>query len=168
MLKPLLAGLFAAQFGAFASHADTQGDHIVDRVELTDIEAALTRWDYEVQAALVQDDVPIVAARNEEGLEFIVYGTACDTEGQSGCLGLMMTVMYSVDIPLEFAVINEANQRWAAATTTYAAPAQENAQGQLTIHRYVILDGGVTFQNIADNLLNLLAIAPQVVEFLEQ
>ena len=36
------------------------------------------------------------------------------------------------------------------------------------ITRYVILDSGMTVRNIKDNLLNLLAIAPQVADYVWQ
>lgn len=36
------------------------------------------------------------------------------------------------------------------------------------ITRYVILDGGMTIRNIKDNLLNLLAIAPQAADYIWQ
>jgi hypothetical protein len=168
MLKFLFAGAFAILLSPFVAQAETSDDSLVTIVQLSDLEAALTGWDYDVELAFMQGDVPVAIAKDENGIEFIVYGAACQTGQQAGCLGLMMTVLYSVDVPLEYAAINQANQRWAAATTTYGGPDTESGQGELSIHRYVILDGGVSSQNLRDNLVNLLAIAPQVVEFLEQ
>jgi hypothetical protein len=89
-------------------------------------------------------------------------------EGTDGCLGINMQVRYDADGQETLELINEANLMWAATSAWYDDLGVDGYTPTVGITRYVILDGGMTVRNIKDNLLNLLAIAPQVADYVWQ
>lgn len=108
-----------------------------------------------------------VRATTPNGLIFDIIGTACDTEYSEDCLGLKMQVGYFADGDVTLERINGANLMWQP-TSTWYDPTEDEEGPTLGITRYVILDRGMTFGNVRENLVNLLAIAPQVADYVWQ
>lgn len=108
-----------------------------------------------------------IRATTADGLIFDIIGSACATEYSPNCLGLKLQVGYFADDSVSLARINESNLMWPPATTWYD-PTQDEEGPTLGITRYVILDRGMTFGNVKDNLINLLAIAPQAANHVFQ
>jgi len=103
------------------------------------------------------------------GLVFNLLGTACEVEGYApGCLGINMQVRYEADGNESLERINEANLMWGATSVWYSQGGVDGNSPTVGVSRYVILDGGITIQNIKDNLLSLLAIAPQAADYVWQ
>jgi len=139
---------------AFAGHAFADDTKVVKAVSLQDLQTILTEEGYTVTST---GDDGAVSAR------------ATDTEGYGpGCLGINMQVRYDADGQETLERINDANLMWAATSTWYSAGGTDGNTPTVGITRYVILDGGMTIRNIKDNLVNLLAIAPQVADYVWQ
>ncbi|WP_159978376.1 MULTISPECIES: YbjN domain-containing protein [unclassified Novosphingobium] len=98
------------------------------------------------------DEVDVsLRAANADGLVYVLVGTACEP---SGCSGVMMQVRYECD-SIDYARLNNANLNRSSITMWF----DEDAK-MLGVTRYVILDHGITMQNLRENLAVLLDIAP--------
>lgn len=98
---------------------------------------------------------PSVRGKTKDGLLFLLIGTACDKNGVMGCQGIMMQVRYDSNESVTTDGINAANNNSAALSTGW-----DKAEKTVIFTRYVVLDGGVTYQNVRENLRVLLTILP--------
>ena len=157
-----LAVLAVAALPAFAD--DTR---VVKSVQLMDLQAILTEEGYTINSSGDEGAVSVRATDDlTTGLIFNLVGTACETEGVTGCLGIHMQVRYDADGQETLERINDVNLMWAATSAWYSEYGIDGESPTVGISRYVILDGGMTIRNIKDNLLNLLAIAPQAADYI--
>lgn len=158
-------GFLAALAGsAFADDA-----RLVKSVSLQDLQAILIEEGYTINSTGDDGEVSVRATDTAgTGLIFNLLGAACETEFSDDCLGINMQVRYDADGQETLERINEANLMWAATSAWYSPDGPDGNSPTVGISRYVILDGGMTVRNIKDNLLNLLAIAPQVADYVWQ
>ncbi len=158
-------GILAALAGsAFADDAK-----VVKSVSLQDLQTILVEEGYTINSTGDDGEVSVRATDTADtGLIFNLLGTACDTEFSDDCLGINMQVRYDADGQETLERINDANLMWAATSAWYSAGGVDGETPTVGITRYVILDGGMTIRNIKDNLLNLLAIAPQAADYIWQ
>ena len=137
-----------------ASTAAKSPTEIVKSVVETDLSALI------IDEGHVVDEVhpfeePSVRGKTEDGLLFVLIGTACDKNGVAGCQGINMQVRYDSDESVTTDGINEASLNEAALSTSW------DKDGKTVIFsRYVVLDGGVTYLNIRENLRVLLTVGP--------
>jgi hypothetical protein len=159
-----------AVLAALAMPAMADDNQIVKTVNLQQLQTILIEEGYTINSSGDDGAVSVRATdTNGTGLIFNVLGTACDVEGYDpGCLGINMQVRYDADGQETLELINGANLMWAATSAWYSAGGVDGETPTVGITRYVILDGGMTIRNIKDNLLNLLAIAPQAAEYIWQ
>ncbi|MBA4337290.1 YbjN domain-containing protein [Hyphomonas sp.] len=155
---------------ALAGHAFADDSKLVKAVSLQDLQRIIAEEGYTINSTGDDGAVSVRATDTAgTGLIFNVLGTACDLEGyEPGCLGINMQVRYDADGYETLERINEANLMWAPTSAWYSAEGFDSSVPTVGITRYVILDGGMTVRNIKDNLLNLLAIAPQVADYVWQ
>lgn len=154
---------------AIAGSAFADDNKLVKAVSLQDLQTILVEEGYTITSTGDDGDISVRATDTAgTGLIFNVLGTACDTEYSTDCLGINMQVRYDADGKETLERINDANLMWAATSTWYSAGGTDGASPTVGVTRYVILDGGMTIRNIKDNLLNLLAIAPQVADYVWQ
>jgi len=167
-MRRLIASM--AVLAAFAMPALADDNQIVKTVNLQQLQTILIEEGYTINSSGDDGDVSVRATdTNGTGLIFNVLGTACDVEGYDpGCLGINMQVRYDADGQETLELINGANLMWAATSAWYSAGGVDGETPTVGITRYVILDGGMTIRNIKDNLLNLLAIAPQAADYIWQ
>ncbi len=158
-----LAILAAVSAPAFADDS-----RVMKSVSLQDLQTILTEEGHTVNSTGDDGAVSIRATDPVTGLIFNVLGTACETEFAEGCLGINMQVRYDADGQETLERINDANLMWAATSAWYSAGGTDGNSPTVGITRYVILDGGMTIRNIKDNLINLLAIAPQAADYIWQ
>ncbi|MFN4023756.1 MAG: YbjN domain-containing protein [Hyphomonas sp.] len=155
-------------FLSIAAHPALADDsRLVTSVKLADIEALVTEDGYTMISTGDDGDVS-VRAMNDDGLIFNIIGTACETGLADGCLGLHMQVRYNADGKETLERINGANLMWAATAIWYTPTGYDGETPTVGISRYVILDNGVSAGNIKENLVNLLAIAPQAADYIWQ
>lgn len=157
-----LAILSAAALGAQAD--DTR---ILTSATLADLQSIVVEEGHTIISTGNEGDVS-VRAKTAEGLVFNVNGAVCDSEYADGCLGISMQVRYDADGKETLERINDANLMWGATAAWYSAGGIDGNTPTVGISRYVILDRGATMGNIKDNLLNLLAIAPQAANYIWQ
>lgn len=154
---------------ALAGSAFADDNKLVKGITLQDLQTILIEEGYTINSS---GDDGVVSVRATDtagtGLIFNLLGTACETELSDDCLGINMQVRYDADGKETLERINGANLMWAATSTWYSEGGTDGASPTVGITRYVILDGGMTIRNIKDNLLNLLAIAPQVADYVWQ
>lgn len=167
-MRRLIASM--AVLAAFALPALADDNQIVKTVNLQQLQTILVEEGYTINSTGDDGAVSVRATdTNGTGLIFNLLGTACDVEGYDpGCLGINMQVRYDADGQETLELINGANLMWAATSAWYSAGGVDGETPTVGITRYVILDGGMTIRNIKDNLLNLLAIAPQAADYIWQ
>ena len=153
---------------ALAGHAFADDSKVVKSVSLQDLETILVEEGHTVMSTGDDGPVSVRATDPTTGLIFNLLGVACETEYSDDCLGINMQVRYDADGQETLERINEANLMWAATSAWYSPDGTDGKSPTVGITRYVILDSGMTVRNIKDNLLNLLAIAPQVADYVWQ
>lgn len=167
-MRRIIASMAILAAAAMPALADDNA--VVKTVNLQQLQTILTEEGYAINSSGDDGAVSVRATdTNGTGLIFNVLGTACDVEGYDpGCLGINMQVRYDADGQETLELINEANLMWAATSAWYSAGGTDGNSPTVGITRYVILDGGMTIRNIKDNLVNLLAIAPQAADYIWQ
>lgn len=154
---------------ALAGSAFADDSRLVTSVNLQDLQTILIEEGHTITSSGDDGDVSVRATDTAgSGLIFNLLGTACETEFSDDCLGINMQVRYDADGQETLERINDANLMWAATSTWYSVDGVDGSSPTVGITRYVILDGGMTIRNIKDNLINLLAIAPQVADYVWQ
>lgn len=164
-MRQLLTSL--AVMATIATPAFADDSKLVNSVTLADLQTILEEDGYEVTSTGDDGAVSIRATDTQgSGLIFNLLGTACEVEGYDGCVGINMQVRYDADGTESLERINDANLMWAATSAWYSEGGVDGNTPTVGITRYVILDGGMTIRNIKDNLINLLAIAPQAADYI--
>jgi hypothetical protein len=103
---------------------------------------------------------PSVRGKTGDGIIFVLVGTACDKNGVAGCQGIMMQVLYDSDERVTTDGVNEANMSEAALSAWW-----DKTGKTVGFTRYVVLDGGVTYLNIRENLRVLLDVVLNANKF---
>jgi hypothetical protein len=142
----------------FVSTEASAQDRIVRAVFQQELNEIVTSTGHTITETAQSGD-PSVIARTQEGLIFVLYGTACNANGVAGCQGVMMQIRYETDERVNYERIAQANMTYAAIATWW-----DQQEGTVGFTRYVVLDGGVTFRNLQENLNVLLAVAPLASE----
>lgn len=94
-----------------------------------------------------------LAAESEDGIIYLLFGTACDVNGVPGCQGVMMQARYDLPEGTTFETLARANDELAAISVT-----ADFAEKSLLFTRYHVLDHGVTMANIRANVDVLLGL----------
>lgn len=167
-MRRLIASM--AVLATLAMPALADDSKLVKTVNLQQLQTILVEEGYTINSTGDDGAVSVRATdTNGTGLIFNLLGTACDVEGYDpGCLGINMQVRYDADGRETLERINDTNLMWAATSAWYSSGGVDGNTPTVGITRYVILDGGMTVRNIKDNLLNLLAIAPQAADYIWQ
>jgi hypothetical protein len=154
--KLAAGGLMAAAFLTAPALAETSynPDRVIKSVENDDLVAIVKSLDHEV-AQVSSDDSRMVAGRDENGLVYVLLGTACDAAGVSGCQGVNMQVRWDLPEGTTAANVARANLERAAISTWMLEDS-----GTLGFSRYVVLDYGVTMANLRENVKVLLDVMP--------
>ena len=145
-----LAGAAQAQNLSLADDA-----RMVRGVTLADLEALALSQGHNVVGK--DSEGVTVTAEDDSGVRYLLDGTACNDSGS--CLGVNMIVQYAMTPAITDDLVNQVDVKYAAASVW-------TNSGSVGVSRYIILDGGMTMENLKVNLSTLLAIAPKVDEFL--
>ena len=156
MIKFTLAAIMMATM-ATAAHAQVadlaEDSRLVRSVKLVDIQAVVTASGHTITSS--DADSVLVSAQVPEGIRYVLRGTACD--GGQTCQGINMVISYDMPNGIDDGRLNQAD-------VTFAAASVWRSNNNIGVSRYVILDGGMTMENIKINLQTLISIAPQVFE----
>ena len=150
-MKLILSAIAAL---AFSASAAAQSGETISYVTEDDLTSFVEDQGHEVLGYGEAGAVSI-RAETDDGLVYYLTGTACDELGE--CQGINMSARFDANEYVTFEKINDANVSRAAVSVWLL-------EGKLGISRYVILDYGVTYQNIQSNFDNFLAIVPTVID----
>jgi len=151
MMKFVIAAALCTSLTAMASAQDAD-ERLYKSVTQADLETVASSSGHTITQRGTEK--PSVYGENEDGLKYSLSGTACTNN--SPCLGVNMTVSYDLPAGMSLDDLNRADVKFAAVSVWQ----QENSIG---VSRYVIMDGGMTMENLRVNLKILLQIAPQVL-----
>ncbi|MCF6328694.1 MAG: YbjN domain-containing protein [Henriciella sp.] len=129
---------------------------LVRGVTITDLEAIVLAKGHTVTSR--DNDTHNVIAETDTGYKYSMKGTACGDDGV--CKGINIIASYNMNDKMSLESLNKANVQYAAASVWK----QGDSVG---ISRYLILDGGMTIENIKVNLTNLLSLAPKAIAIVE-
>lgn len=138
------------------SAQDYVADKLVKSVNQDDLLAIVGALGHQVKGQGEAADDIYVAAEDEEGTTYLLFGTACEVNDIPGCQGVMMQVRYDLPATTTFETLAAANFDQAAINTW--ADFEEKTLG---FTRYHVLDHGVTMANIAENIKVLLALVAE-------
>lgn len=141
-----------AALSVTAAQAGAQNTRIVKSVTEKDLEALVVAEGHTIDAKH-PFEAPSVRGKTADGLLYLLIGTACDAQGVPGCQGIMMQVRYDEDSTVTTAKINKSNLNEAALSAWW-----DEADDTVGFTRYVVLDDGVTWMNIRQNLRVLISI----------
>ena len=148
------AALLAAASALPAAAQTTPSSPLVTQVTMADLQSIVEEMGHSVEA--VEDQV--VFAKSSDDLFFSVMGAACANDV---CRGVNMAVTYDRqpgDTPDD---INRADIQFAAVSVWY----NEDSIG---VSRYLILDNGISRENLKYNLEVLLNISANVISSIGQ
>lgn len=147
-----------------ASAQSYQADRVVKSVQVADLKAIVTSLGHTVDGEKVAGDYS-VRGLTDNGLRYLLIGTACDVQEIAGCQGVMMQVRFSNDTgqPISYEKLNQANFEQAAINAWYSPDSNT-----LGVTRYVVLDHGLTMANLKANVDVLLSITPQVMDLINE
>jgi len=151
-LRAIAAALAMAGAAVPAAAQDYNAKRVVMAVNQADLAAIVTSLGHKVRETGKSGEV-YLAAESEDGIIYLIFGTACDVKGVPGCQGLMMQARYDLPAGVSFETLAKANDELAAIGTT-----ADFAEGELLFTRYHVLDYGVTMANIRANIDVLLGL----------
>ncbi|MGN6500167.1 MAG: YbjN domain-containing protein [Tsuneonella sp.] len=154
LLCPLAALLLAVP--ASLSAAEYQPDRVVAAVNLDDLKQVVAALGDKLEGEDAGDHTLRAVTRG--GASYLLTGSACDIEGVPGCRGVVMQVLVSADGDVSAERLAQANLDQVAVSTRYYPD-----KGAISVTRYLVLDGGVTMANVAQNIGVLLALTPEVM-----
>jgi len=129
---------------------------IMKGAKMDDLRAIVASYEHEI----VQEDIfdtPSLAARDENGTIYLLSGTACDDQAL-GCQGVNMQVRFDL-AEVDYALVNQLNMDEQAVNVWF-----DSDSSTLGVTRYVVLDHGITMENLRENVSVLLGIAAIVAE----
>lgn len=141
-----------AALSVTAAQAGAQNTRIVKSVTEKDLEALVVAEGHTIDAKH-PFEAPSVRGKTADGLLYVLIGTACDAQGVPGCQGIMMQVRYDEDDKVTWERLGKANLNEAALASWW-----DQEDDTVGFTRYVVLDDGVTWMNIRQNLRVLISI----------
>ena len=148
----IAAALAIAGAAAPAAAQEYQADRVVMAVSQADLAAIVTSLGHKIRETGKPGET-YLAAESEDGIIYLLFGTACDANGVPGCQGVMMQARYDLPEATTFETLAKANDQLAAITAT-----ADFAEKSLIFTRYHVLDYGVTMANIRANVDVLLGL----------
>jgi hypothetical protein len=138
----------------FATTASAQAENIIRSVNIDDLEALALQAGHQVIGFGELGQIS-VHARTPTNIDYFITGTACEA---GSCQGINFSSRYAADDTVTLDKVNQSNVQRAAVNVWLMNGTT------LGISRYVILDGGMTEENVVFNRDNFLAIVPEVLE----
>lgn len=154
MTRPwaIAAALAIAGAAAPAAAEDYDAKRVVMSVTQTDLAAIVTSLGHKVRETGKPGET-YIAAESEDGIVYLMFGTACEVNGVPGCQGVMMQARYDLPEGTTLETLAKTNDAQAAISVT-----ADFAEKSLIFTRYHVLDYGVTMANIRANVDVLLGL----------
>lgn len=139
---------------AFTQNAISQeADSLVTGLQYDDLSSIIVSLGHSVRTE--SEDINVITAETEDGFLYTLEAAACNDN--QDCKGLSIMASYNSLNGTTPESINDAD-------VAYAAVSVWTTGETIGISRYLILDEGMTMENIKLNINTLLAIAPLVLE----
>ena len=148
----IAAGLALAVAAAPATAQTYDAKRVVVSVKQADLEAIVKSLGHTIKET-GQPGETYLAAESEDGMIYLLFGTACDVKGVPGCQGVMMQARYDLPATTTYQTLAKANDDLAAIGTT-----ADFTEKSIIFSRYHVLDHGVTMANIRANVDVLLGL----------
>ncbi len=142
---------------AVAAPVQAQDSRVVETIVESDLVALVAEDGYNLEEITSTDDTPSLVGKTEDGLLFEMRGTACDEEGGFHCHGIEVAVKYNAGDAMTAEKVIAGNLERAAIKVYWD---RNNRIVGLT--QYIILDGGVTWKNLLENLRITLEVQEAV------
>lgn len=157
----LLAGLLAlilACLGAPALADD--GDKLMKALDFEELRAIAEELDFFViEEGIDEDGDFYFEIESDTGLHFAAYGASCDEDNpKKDCMGLNAVGTFTLE--------PEADVKTVRDTISYAFLKVYSSGNDVKISRYLIFDGGITRENVKENLRIFAEIGDLVWETL--
>jgi len=152
----LLAGL-AALLVTGATPAGAQafnGSQVISAVGIADLQQFVQQHGDSVVQTGQAGNVSVLA-KTKSGLNYSLVGAACNQQGVTGCEGIFMQVKYTITPAVTDATLSASNTRYAALKIW-----KDQGSTIVGISRYVILRGGITRENVINNIDVLIGVSP--------
>lgn len=150
--RTIAAALALAGAAVPAAAQSYDARRVVVSVEQADLEAIVGSLGHKVRETGKPGET-YLAAESEDGIIYLLFGTACDVQGVPGCQGVMMQARYDLPEGTTLQTLAKANDEFAAISAT-----ADFAEKSLLFTRYHVLDHGVTMANIRANVEVLLGL----------
>lgn len=151
--------LLAAASGAQAAPAKVADTKLIKVVSEEDLKTLVLAEGHTIDE-IHPFEAPSVRGKTADGLLFVVIGTACDIGTVKGCQGAMMQVRYDQDDTVTMDGVNKANIEEAAVGTWW-----DKEDKTVGFTRYVVLDDGVTWLNLRQNLRVMLDVQASALKY---
>ena len=153
-LTALIAAALLTAAPAFA--AEPAETRIMPAGRFADLQEVVAALGHEIEA---QDpSKQSLRAAAQDGTRYVLTGTACDIEGVPGCRGVVVQVLFEATEAVTLERLTAANLNQVAVSTRF-----DPGTNVISVTRYIVMDGGVTMANVAENVAVALALAPEVV-----
>ena len=148
----IAAALAIAGAAAPAAAQDYDAKRVVMSVNQADLAAIVTSLGHKMRE-IGKPGETYLAAESEDGVIYLMFGTACEVSGVPGCQGVMIQARYDLPEGTTLETLAKTNDAQAAISIT-----ADFAAKSLVFTRYHVLDHGVTMANIRENVNVLLAV----------
>ena len=153
-LLTTISALAVASGGAFAQSDDA----LIKGVTTSDMAALIVDAGHTVEKVTNEGKSHHVQAKTDAGFMYFLAGQQCDAT--SKCKGLELISVFTAEPKVTLEEMNDINRNYAAASLS-----RQNER--FVLSRYLILDHGMTRENIKLNMTVYQTIAGQVSEKLE-
>lgn len=133
-------------------------ERVKKSIELGDLKAVVSSLGHTVEEEGVSG-ARSLRALDDDGIRYLLIGTACDANGVPGCQGIKMQVHYDLPDGVTYERVAQANLKQVAVVTWVNFESDT-----LGFTRYQVLDHGVTMANIRENVLVLLDVYPLAMD----
>jgi hypothetical protein len=151
-----IAAAFAMTVAVPLSAQTYVAEKLVKSVNQDELIAIVGSLGHQVKGQGEAADNIYVAAEDEEGTTYLLFGTACQINDVPGCQGVMMQVRYDLPATTTFETLASAN--FGQAAINIWADFEDKTLG---FTRYHVLDHGVTMANIRENINVLLELVAE-------
>lgn len=147
----------ALSLGLFASPARAQ-DAVMKALDFGALKAASTELGYKLADEGVDEDGDYyLELQSDSGLMFYLYGAGCsEDDAAKDCLGLNMIASFTLN--------DEADAHEVMDSISYAFMKIYRSGDDIKASRYLIFDGGITRENMKENVSVFVQIADSIWE----
>ncbi len=153
----LLAGLFAIALACVGAPALAQGgDRVMKALEFADLRLMAAELDFAVtDDGGNADGHYYLEIKSDSGLMFGIYGMSCSKDDpQKDCLGLNAVASFTLSADADVLKVMD--------SIDYAFMKVYREEREIKVSRYVIFDGGITRENVKQNVLIFEQLADKI------